>query len=376
MKQPIWFWQVTCSPHMTALAEALAERGFHVTYVANKLLSKNRVEQGWEQTDFNKVKLKLAVNKNTVTRLASEAPRDAIHLCQGLRGNGIISNAQSIFRKKGLNHWVFMEIVDDAGWLGLVKKYVYRILFLYWRNHLSGVLAIGHNALDWFIARGMKKNRIFNFAYFLKDLHVDDLFWSPENNNNDIRRFRFIFVGRLINLKNVDYLIRALSNLKLKNFELWIVGNGPEKRKLQSLADSLLPSQVRWFGTQPISKVPKIISKADCLVLPSKYDGWGAVISESLMVGTPVICSNACGASSVVSASGEGNVFKINDPKSLENHLMCQINKGFVEIKQRRILANWSKCLNADSGAKYLEKIVFHKNPIKISEPWNLKQTK
>tara|TARA_Y200000002_G_scaffold379883_1_gene390125 strand:- start:5570 stop:6691 length:1122 start_codon:yes stop_codon:yes gene_type:complete len=369
MKKPIWFWQLTCSPHMTALAEALAERGFHVTFVANKLLSTNRVEQGWEQADFNKVRLKLAVNKNTVTRLASEAPRDAIHLCQGLRGNGIIGNAQSIFRKKGLNHWVFMEIVDDAGWLGLIKRVVYRILFLHWRNHLSGVLAIGHNAPDWFVARGMKKNRIFNFAYFLKNPQVDELFRSLKE-DNESRPFRFVFVGRLIKLKKVDYLLKALANLKLKNFELWVVGDGPEKNKLCLLADSLLSSQVRWFGTQPISKVPKIISQTDCLVLPSRYDGWGAVISESLMVGTPVICSNLCGAASVVAASREGSIFKVNEPKSLEYFLMKQINKGVVDIEQRQMLAKWSKCLDADSGAEYLEKILFDKSQIKIDEPW------
>ena len=106
LKQSIWFWQLTCSPHMTALAESLAERGFPVTFVANKLLSTNRVKQGWEQQGFNKVAFKLAYNKNTFTRLALEAPEDAIHLCQGLRGNGLVGNAQRIMRKKGLNHWV------------------------------------------------------------------------------------------------------------------------------------------------------------------------------------------------------------------------------------------------------------------------------
>ena len=135
LKQSIWFWQLTCSPHMTALAESLAERGFPVTFVANKLLSTNRVKQGWEQQGFNKVAFKLAYNKNTFTRLALEAPEDAIHLCQGLRGNGLVGNAQRIMRKKRLNHWVFMEKVDDAGWLGLIKRGVYRILFLRWRDH-------------------------------------------------------------------------------------------------------------------------------------------------------------------------------------------------------------------------------------------------
>ena len=49
---------------------------------------------------------------------------------------------------------------------------------------------------------------------------------------------------------------------------------------------------------------------------------------------------------------------------------MKQINKGVVDIEQRQMLAKWSKCLDADSGAEYLEKILFDKSQIKIDEPW------
>ncbi len=38
----IWFWQEMVTPHMVALAAALAERGFKVNYVANEELSKER----------------------------------------------------------------------------------------------------------------------------------------------------------------------------------------------------------------------------------------------------------------------------------------------------------------------------------------------
>ena len=62
-----------------------------------------------------------------------------------------------------------------------------------------------------------------------------------------------------------------------------------------------------------ITKIPEVICESDCLVLPSRYDGWGAVISEALMVGTPVICSDNCGAANVVTASNVGSVFSTND---------------------------------------------------------------
>ena len=53
----IWFWQEILSPHMGALAAALAELGYSVIFVANEILSKDRLLQGWEKAKLGKAKL-------------------------------------------------------------------------------------------------------------------------------------------------------------------------------------------------------------------------------------------------------------------------------------------------------------------------------
>jgi|TARA_B110000037_G_C17076634_1_gene488140 glycosyltransferase involved in cell wall biosynthesis len=368
----IWFWQRMVTPHMAVLAAALAERGFKVNYVANENLSKERIHQGWKMPELGKVKLLLAPNKDTVIRYALNAPKDSIHLCQGLRGNGLVSYAQRVIRKRNLRHWAMMETVDDTGWTGFIRKILYRILFLYWRNHLTGVLAIGQNTLDWFVARGMERNRVYPFAYFLKKPSISNLS-SPSIKKNMKRPFRFIFVGQLINRKRVDLLIKAIATLKLKEIEFWIVGNGSEEKRLRSLANILLPKKVFWLGVLPIKKIPNVIHQADCLVLPSRFDGWGAVVSEALMVGTPVVCSDKSGSSVIVEASGVGSIFVANNQKSLITSLRTQLKIGQVSLKERQKIMKWSRCLSASSGAKYLELILNLKNNkvnlIKL--PWN-----
>ena len=368
----IWFWQRMVTPHLAALAAALAERGFKVNYVANENLSKERIRQGWEIPELGKAKLLLAPNKDTITRYALNAPKDSIHLCQGLRGNGLVSYAQRVIRKRGLRHWAMMETIDDLGWNGLIKKILYHILFLYWRNHLTGVLAIGQNTLDWFVARGMERNRVYPFAYFLKKPTISNLS-SLSIKKNMKRPFRFIFVGQLINRKRVDLLIKAIAALKLQEIELWIVGNGTEKKRLQSLANLLLPKKVRWLGVLPIKEIPNVIFKADCLVLPSRFDGWGAVVSEALLVGTPVVCSDKCGSSIIVQASRVGSIFSANNQESLINSLCNQFEKGLVGLKERQKIMKWAKYLDVSSGAKYLELILNKKNNKlnMIKLPWN-----
>ena len=116
-----------------------------------------------------------------------------------------------------------------------------------------------------------------------------------------------------------------------------------------------------------------MLSQVDCLVLPSRYDGWGAVVTESLMVGTPVICSNKCGSSIIVQASKVGYVFPANNIAALSSHLNNQYIEGPVSIKERQKIISWGKNLGANSGAKYLETIINTKQDklLTIKLPWN-----
>jgi glycosyltransferase involved in cell wall biosynthesis len=58
-------------------------------------------------------------------------------------------------------------------------------------------------------------------------------------------------------------------------------------------------------------------------VLPSRFDGWGAVVNEALMVGTPVICSDRCGASDVIENGRNGYVFEADNADALLQRLHC-----------------------------------------------------
>ena len=366
---PIWFWQRIQTPHMGALAAALAKNGHKVYFIANNILSKKRIEQGWEKARLGNATFKLVTNKDAVIRLAKKAPKNSIHLCQGLHNNGLVNVAQKILKNRGLNHWVIMEKINEEGFKGKFKKLFYRLLFIYWKNYLQGVLAIGHGTRQWIIERGIESKKIYSFAYFLdkpKTNKQKKKLIHKKNNN----QYRFLFVGQLIARKRVELLISAIAALKLKDIELWIVGDGPEKENLYSLANLMLPHKVYWHGTVKMSKISGIIKKADCLVLPSRHDGWGAVTSESLIVGTPVICSNTCGSSVTVKASSVGGVFLSNNKKSLIKILHKQYKVGKISCKERQKIVKWAKCLGVESGAKYLKKILWNTSKKIIYPPW------
>ena len=172
--------------------------------------------------------------------------------------------------------------------------------------------------------------------------------------------FRFLFVGQLIERKRLGVLLDCMRALAVRDFRLVVVGSGPLEGLLRALAANALPGRVDWVGSLPMEAVANEMVRADCLVLPSRHDGWGAVVSEALMVGTPVICSDACGAAGVVRVSGRGGVFARDDRKELVSLLGRALAGGPRAPAERASLADWAKCLGADAGADYLLEVLDH----------------
>lgn len=356
MHEPVWFWQTMVSPHMAGLAAALAARGTDVTYVARQPLSVDRAALGWIVPSLGRARLCLAPDRAAVEALVATAPADSRHICQGLRGNGLVRVAQNAIARRGLTHWVVMETVQERGRLSaFVKRLEYRRLLYRWRHRLAGILATGYRTPDWLAQRGMPPERIFQFAYFLPDGPSADLPLEPPS----APRYRVLFVGMFVELKRLNQLIEALAALRdVADVELCVVGSGPLEAEWRALAERLLPGRFTWLGRLRQDEVAPVMAEADCLVLPSRHDGWGAVISEALMAGTSVICSDRCGAAGVVELSGRGGVFRAGDVAALTRLLEREIAVGRHSSAQRAALARWARCLGAAAGAEYLSEIL------------------
>ncbi len=340
---------------MAGLAAALARQGVKVVYVSEQVMSEDRALQGWEAPDLPGVRTEVASTVAGISELVAAAPSDSIHICQGLRANSLIGVVQRRLATRSLRQWAILETLDDSGWRGAVRRLEYRRLFAKWRTLLAGVLAIGYRTPGWIAERGVPPGQVFEFAYFLPP-------WSVRIRHvpRAAVPFRFVFVGQLVERKRLDLLLSALAELRRTDVELMVVGLGPLQDSLRVAAERLLPGRVHWVGRLPMHDVPQVMADSDCLVLPSRHDGWGAVVSEALMVGTPAICSDRCGSAWVVKVSGHGEVFRSGNVMELRDALGRAVQRGRLGITQRTSLVNWAKCLGADAGATYLRAILDH----------------
>lgn len=101
-----------------------------------------------------------------------------------------------------------------------------------------------------------------------------------------------LYVGRLEKYKNVHITIASMKYLP-KNFQFYIVGQGPFKPFLENLVQSLgLRNRVHFLGFQPDDVVYRWLKTADIFVHLSAVESFGMTCIESLAAGTPVIAND------------------------------------------------------------------------------------
>ncbi len=365
------FWQSMISPHQAGLVRALANRkDCTVTYVAAETVEASRAAMGWQEPGLGAATLKLAETPADIAAAAAGFGADALHICQGFRGNGVIEHALPALADRDARIAVMMEAVDRRGPTGWLKKPLYQRRVQRYRDKVEFCLAIGTEAEEFVSECGFPRDRIYPFSYFLSPLN------QPAAHTKQSSTHRVLYVGKLIELKRVDLLIEAFGVLNLPDVRLSIVGTGPLEQKLRALAGKQPNSgAIEWLGTMKNDAVQRLIAESDCLVLPSEYDGWGAVVSEALLAGTPVICSSACGAAVAVEQAPAGSVFTSGNASLLAAKLRAQLTLPPVSTAQRALLQDWASLALCDqAGARYLEAIVasIADNAPPPPAPWTL----
>lgn len=116
-----------------------------------------------------------------------------------------------------------------------------------------------------------------------------------------------IAVGHLIARKGQDLALEALAMIPAAT--LFIVGEGPERGRLEGLARSRgLSPRARFLGAQPHEAVPGLLAAADVLVLPTVSEGLANVWVEALACGTPVVTSDVGGAREAIDRPEAGRL--------------------------------------------------------------------
>lgn len=160
---------------------------------------------------------------------------------------------------------------------------------------------------------------------------------------NKSKKIKLLYVGRIIERKNVDMIIDAYNRLKDKyDLELTIVGDGPELENLKNKSDEVIFTGV-------VANPEEYYKKADIFVTPSKYgEGLQGSILEAMSSGLTVVATNtdinkellALGRGFLVEPEIKSVVKGIEDAINADREKIEKLNRDYVLEKY-----NWiEKC--------------------------------
>lgn len=152
--------------------------------------------------------------------------------------------------------------------------------------------------------------RVYNGANPV--LRVTKELWPPKSG------FTLLYVGRLEPVKNHALLLNAfrIALQSMPGLRLWMVGDGSERKKMESLATELgISSQVMFWGQQ--LDVTPFFSAADAFIMSSTSEGLPVSLLQAFSVGLPAIVTDVGGMAEVVRPARAGATVPISDPDAM-----------------------------------------------------------
>jgi len=178
------------------------------------------------------------------------------------------------------------------------------------------VIGIGSAAVHEYAQHGVSPDRLRMLPYCCD---VSRFASVPSSTRETLRRdlgwanhLVFLFSGQMIPRKGVDVLLKAFIQLANQNPDvaLLLLGDGSDKKALQSMVPPALHSRVRFLGQIPQSQLPEQFAAADVFAFSSRHDGWAVVLNEACGAGLPIIATRQTGAAHDLVCEGE-NGFRV-----------------------------------------------------------------
>jgi len=169
----------------------------------------------------------------------------------------------------------------------------------------------------------------------------------------------FLYVGRLVPYKGLEFLIKCFSNIP---FNLTIIGDGPIRKNLESMATS----NVCFLGEVSEAKKMECFNQLDALILSSinNAEAYGMVLAEALERGMPVLAPNIpTGVTFLARHRQTGLVFDVlNEGQLISSIYEIQENSDLFSMLSKNARAFYEQYLTPQIFLENLNQLINSKN--------------
>jgi glycosyltransferase involved in cell wall biosynthesis len=191
-----------------------------------------------------------------------------------------------------------------------------------WGNKVRCFIALTEFSREKFIESGV----VFEDKIAVKPNFISDAFGDDDGNSTIALPEKYcLFIGRLSGEKGCEVLLKAWNRLKeTAGYRLLIVGDGPERRRLEALS---VEKSAVFLGARSRSDVRMLLKNAAFMVMPSIwYEGMPMTVLEAFSCATPVIASKLGNLEAMIESQWTGLLFKGGCEESLSEVMAWAIS--------------------------------------------------
>jgi len=149
---------------------------------------------------------------------------------------------------------------------------------------------------------------------------------------------RYIYVGQLIERKNVATVIHAFNSIRNVGDSLTVVGTGPLSEELRALAESLgARDSIYFVGHKNQEELATLYATSNTFILASTNEVWGLVVNEALASALHVIVSEKCGVAEFV-GDMQGVFICRSDQNSVAEAMKISAREWVGYVQEPKIL--------------------------------------
>lgn len=365
--------------HQNDLFNELAKNydGFEAIFAHEK--DEERINQGWNSEQTQHYKSRIIGKDLKFWQLIPYVfkNRKATHIVNGIWAEKSLFFVILLLNIFKVNFLIYSEAPIPAKYRSFTKKILLYFIIKPFAKLLimnaKGFLAVSIFSVKYFESLGVKTDKIYRFGYFRNvEKILPAVVCVPTDNGQSL-----IFVGQLVERKGIMILLEAIEIIHKtdSSFNLTIIGMGELGPLLiKFIHENKLENTVNLLGVINSENITRYIEKADLLILPSVFDGWGMVINEALQVHVPVLVSDRCGAKELVKVNQNGLIFQHENVESLTENLQKFLNLSHEEkVLMKKSASDMGDKISIPIVSEYLRLCINHcLNPqnIKPVAPW------
>ena len=224
---------------------------------------------------------------------------------------------------KNYNEYLNSEEItseEEKSAVNLIKSYTKKMI----QNseveikHADYFIVASNYTKNELLKKDIKKSKIFVIPYGVK---IEEYKPTLEFNKINKEEISILFVGRMNVAKGFYKVLDVAKNIKNKQIIFYFVGD-----KKELCIQENLPDNIKIIGSVPKKKIKYFYEKADILILPTLFDGFGLSVIEAMASGCAIITTNNCGASDIVRQENAGIILDKISYKEIELTIHKLIN--------------------------------------------------